>query len=94
MAFLTYCATEEDKKQTEQTENKKLYQIKSGLSMLNSIIPKVLTPAEKQDPTTTCKYYKCFKSFGNINEVLKAEGKKKKDLKQTCKTCQACKCYI
>ena len=98
MAFLTYQATEEDKQQTNRQTEKITYIIKKGTELINSIVPKVLTPATKQqtkqDPTLTCKYFKCFKSFGNINEILKSEGKKKKDLKQICNICAACHAFI
>jgi len=94
MAFLTYAPTTEDK----QTENKKLYQIKSGLSIIKAIIPKVLTLTEKQeikqDPTTTCIYFKCFKSFGDLNSLLKENNLKKKQLKEKCRICSACHAFI
>jgi hypothetical protein len=98
MAFLTYQATIEDKQQTERQQNKNTYQILKGLNILKSIIPKVLTlpekQEEKQDPTTTCIYFKCFKNFGDLNSLLKENNMKKKQLKEKCKICAACHAFV
>jgi len=99
MAFLTYCATEEDKKQTERKQEKKTYIIKKGIEIIKSIIPKVLTVCEQikeqiEDPADTCIFLKCFKNFGDLNSLLKENNMKKKQLKEKCKICAACHAFV
>jgi len=93
MAFKTYQATEEDK---QQQIEQKTYKFLTGLNLVKSIpVKKLETKQEtKQGSTLTCIYFKCFKSFGDLNSLLKENNLKKKQLKEKCRICAACHAFI